>query len=394
MRLGFVTLVFVALLVSCSKKKERRYEEDHAKLFGFIETTSGRGLAEQAIDIANRVTASDQPVIYGSWQKPPDKNTSVPVYWVVTSGPLSDSDILLVPDNERCILANRNGFRKFIEFLKSAPLSSFGDDLPQENILAMMLLHELGHIVNNHGGSYSEDEPWTIQDVERLNVDDNESKSNELEADQYVADSVRTTMHDATNAGSMDAMSMSLMIIKLAFQLRQAQGSYLHWINARSVRWDNGYSHPNLMLRLLTLQYLITPNETTREQLDSFLLGRKYPGHNTEEVWGSAKEENEGRSEGGTGHFYIRNRADEELRVYFCSKGGDHSDWLSYQLVLGVATGETSPVMPNSDLRISFTYSTEKLNSETSLGIIRVIDLVEGDRIDVSKNGFEINNAE
>src|SRR5208283_2137811 len=103
---------------------------------------------------------------------------------------------IFVPGNERCVLVEEPALREFItRFFGEG--SEDSDDAA--SFVAVMLLHEAGHLHYGDAGNYSAFEEDTNGGHKSLNVDKSKEKEIEFRADRFAADQLKQATSDTTN---------------------------------------------------------------------------------------------------------------------------------------------------------------------------------------------------
>lgn len=268
-------MVLVVFLYSCVAKENM--PPDHARKYGFKDAILHRALVDSAIDMTNQILRDSVDVrLISSWREPTQSQAKfVPVYLLQEYG-LAKSDVVFVPDNERCIFINEKGM---LEFLRSYTDELSGFSVNLSKFLAIILLHEVGHLHFGDTGSYTGVGDVTVSGLNRV---DNFGKDAELRADLFAAEQIR----EAGNIGSNEfalGMYMRLTLSNIqsnVFRQRMFGDNFgSTTLRSPKVFWDKGYSHPNFELRLLIICYAVFQDTQTREALEDFLDRRNNPGN-------------------------------------------------------------------------------------------------------------------
>lgn len=139
--------------------------------------------------------------------------------------------------------------------------------LPLEELLALVLLHEVGHVVLGHSeGRFQSARGGPF------NVEMTEGELRELEADQWAARGLKAAIdspvgRDQEIAALSIAMWLHIMGVSIIVQRVERDESI---DPPSSVFGESGYSHPNLELRLLTMLSVLDPegNEGFRARFE------------------------------------------------------------------------------------------------------------------------------
>jgi hypothetical protein len=228
---------------------------------------------ERAIVIVNaavgdpnmRLALSDDDVATSS------DGERIPVLHIATDP--DRSVVAEVPAGCRGIVVDGSNFGRNFAHLAADNVLMQGK---QVEMLVFLLLHELGHISN---GDYAAFLPRTSRRL--LNVDTNVDKQKENKADEFVAQILKREMARLGN-GEVPPESLGLNLAALDAVLFLSSLSFV--VSTRStldcfgcrtlglpqIFWDHSYSHPNLELRLLRINYAIDGSETSKELLDTY----------------------------------------------------------------------------------------------------------------------------
>jgi hypothetical protein len=136
--------------------------------------------------------------------------------------------------------------------------------------LAVILLHEAGHFEYGDAGLYGE--PVAIN-KDSLPVQLNESKNKELRADRFAGDQIRSASKSSGHR-QKTAMDLSLCLINAGWNLfhhRLIDNFGATTLRLPSAFGDRNYSHPNLELRLLIINYAASHQEAALQLLQDFL---------------------------------------------------------------------------------------------------------------------------
>ena len=240
--------------------------EDVIRTYNFRTTALDRDLANEAIVLVNLVLGGDSPLpIAPHWDTPGEG--SVPLYWVGSRGlTRSRDDMMFVVKACPCIIAQPSVFSEWL----SSHSGDRGDgrlhvlDLSPPHILAIFLLHELGHIHHEHDGRAVGE-----RDNGRVNLDESTSKERESLADTYVADVLRSAMGDSNFERVMAAEMIMMELGKLSFNLNGITAIESSHLLPAGV-WDRGVSHPNFELRVLEVIHRVRNSPETREAVEWF----------------------------------------------------------------------------------------------------------------------------
>lgn len=205
---------------------------------------------------------------------------AVPVFLVHAPGRPSRAGShrawIKVPDGRKCIIIEEEAMAATLNGPESGG-SETTLSVKGEERLAVMMLHEVGHIANGDYGAFDEGVP---PDLSSLNLRGGLEKSREFRADSYAAKAIESAVRSTggNSDGRMAAMSLGMCLSSWSFNLseeRLLENFGATSLSLPSVFWDRGNSHPNIELRILTIQHLLHGNETSGKLLDDFLLHRR-----------------------------------------------------------------------------------------------------------------------
>jgi len=200
--------------------------------------------------------------------KPVTGQKSIPVS-LVHGDFVSDADVALIVDRS-CVFVNHDWKAQV------APLfggnTSAAMDLEPGDALAIILLHEVGHI--QPGGL--PDNPAITALLDSLGS----AKKEEMRADAFAAQQLAMAFKRKWET-SMTASHLSMALSQISWNLQANRmlnnfgATSLHLPSAFN---EKGLSHPNLELRFLVINFLLNPNEAALNLLNTFLDARAHPG--------------------------------------------------------------------------------------------------------------------
>ena len=139
----------------------------------------------------------------------------------------------------------------------------------QVEMLALLLLHELGHIVLGHHGAFipSSNKPT-------LNLTMTASKAREDAADAFATRVLREEF-EAMGSGKAFVPAAMLTVFLANLSLTISTQNTLNCFGCRvlgspDIFWDHSHSHENLEYRLLKMNHAIVPTQTSKRLLDDF----------------------------------------------------------------------------------------------------------------------------
>jgi hypothetical protein len=247
---------------------------NYAKKYGFTETTDYRDILETAIGYVNWIVDDSLKLkIVPAWNvyQKDSGMEEIPVYntLITPTGKYSPGFCSL---KDRCIFIDAYQIPLlqgiFYHKYKDSSIVTIGDISP-EHLVAIILLHEVGHLVNNDTASYFA----TInksQSDRLLNIEDNYLKKRELEADKFAALQIKSSS-DTTHNKNVQIVKKSLEI-QLALLLsgvcqifnRADKAMKLNVMsNAPEMYFlimDSSYAHYNMEMRTFHMAKTMSPD--------------------------------------------------------------------------------------------------------------------------------------
>ncbi len=255
----FLVAVCAALAVTgCGRAPDLLKEND------WRESTENREEVDKAAELCNNILAPElsRLKLRTVWS---NTKGGVPIYLVGLSN-LTWSDMLFVPEEDEAIVIGRPQLDAFFaKYLKNP------EDRPR--LLALFLLHELGHIHHGDGGSYAA--PGSTG----LNTDGTEQKHKEEAADKFAVDQVRDGLQaDQPVPRFTASISVGNALGMFSFNVNTSALVQDFGGRSRNRFWDMGYTHPNFERRLLAMQHALAPSAASAELLRQFDEDRNAAG--------------------------------------------------------------------------------------------------------------------
>lgn len=240
--------------------------------FGLVEAPSGRPTVQVAIGLVRKILPDPPPlVIEPGWgSNRPDQ--AVPVHAVAGQG-LGHNELVSIYSDCRCILVKTGDLNRWLQDKVGSGSALMNID--QGALLAYMLLHEIGHFVDGDvDGAMSSPAPGGVGS---LNRDDTAQKDREAAADRFAAASLKEALQSG-GARGVSAGEVTMALSNLSWNLSAHR--LLDDFGATSLAkpqafWDTGYSHPNIELRVLTVNALVSGSDAAKQLLDEFRDRRK-----------------------------------------------------------------------------------------------------------------------
>ena len=174
--------------------------------------------------------------------------------------------MIFVPKEcKQCIFLQSSVFHDWLK--DHSDPKSVSLKLDDNMVLAFFLLHELGHI---HQGEASE---AIGTNGISYNISDTHQKALERAADEYAASKIREAANKRGTSRATTAMQVEMALTNLSWNL--ASNRLLNHfggtsLNSPNLFWDNGYTHPNIELRILTVNDLIDKTEDSHKLIEDF----------------------------------------------------------------------------------------------------------------------------
>ena len=260
----------LALRVACAVKPATSRKDD---LTDFAVVAEGREVTLLAIAKVNDLLKTEPPLkLRAAWIAATlEDKDAIPVDNVDVPSK-NKGMICLVPPGRRVIYVEAAQ----IPSLPKTFSGGFKDglDVKPEEILAVCLLHECGHIRNEDYKLLNFADP-----TQQYNIDATEVKRIEVKADEFAADQIKAGLQrgqptlrflSAANA-SMTAQNVSFNL--LGHRVLDEFGATA--LRKPDALADLDYQHPNFELRFLNINYLVSGSDTARALLEDFIRLRK-----------------------------------------------------------------------------------------------------------------------
>jgi hypothetical protein len=245
-------------------------QDDPVLSRGLVHSTRERATVLEAIASANKVLAAKGYTLFLAEVAAPAADLRLPVY-LVRAMDRTKATPAAVPKGCRCIFVEADALAAWI---KAHSEGSGRMALNTANVLAYMLIHEVGHVVNgNDAGAYDQG-AWS-----QLNLEPSFAKANEEGADDFAAGLIRDLSNaQGGSAGALAASWISMELSKLSWNMqayRTLDEFGASVMGKPVVYFDPSYSHPNLAWRVLRSNYLIHQSAETKALLDAFDAARQ-----------------------------------------------------------------------------------------------------------------------
>ena len=240
---------------------------DPVEASGYRQSVQGRPLVETASRAANAVLSSSSSFrLKPSWSigATEDPASSDIELFLIAATPTPF--VIQVPFRScRCIFIQEEAFRTSVA--RYARNSKRTSNIDPSQLLAFMLLHEVGHQKEGHPGYMDRESP-------DLNFDDNEIKARERAADEFAAQALIAASKDTNRIDAfLRAMEIEMALSKISFNLTGIRvidhfgGSTLC---SKDLFADRGVSHPNFELRIVKVNDIISGTPTSHQLVADF----------------------------------------------------------------------------------------------------------------------------
>jgi hypothetical protein len=182
---------------------------------------------------------------------------------------VSDADVAIIADGS-CIFVNRDWKSQLAPFFGKDTTGTM--DLEPGDALVIILLHEVGHIQS----AALPDNPAISALVASLGS----GKQEEMRADAFAAGQIAAASRRKWDP-TMAAYHVNMALSHISWNLqadRMLNNFGATSLNLPSAFNEKGLSHPNLELRFLAINYLVHPDKTSLDLLNTFLDARAHPG--------------------------------------------------------------------------------------------------------------------
>lgn len=141
-----------------------------------------------------------------------------------------------------------------------------------EDMLAFLLLHEVGHIANEHYGQF-----LPVENSVDPNIIPSIDKDAERQADQFVIDLLRPRIANELPDETLIAHRILTFIGLYSFTIAGTNSINCFGcrpLGSTDIFWDHSRTHENLELRLLKINHGIHPSDTGEKLLRDFEASR------------------------------------------------------------------------------------------------------------------------
>lgn len=231
--------------------------------FSLRNPTASFGPLHEAIAIVNATVDDPEHILSLVDESGPEPN-KIPVFDVRSR----DSRGLVARVQRGCRAILIGGAEFDQQFARLAGQDSLIDGNKTE-MLALLLLHELGHIKHGHYGPF-----LPRSGRPGYNLEASTSKTLENEADMFVVDVLSKEIQAlGTGDANLPAVMVALFVSKLSLHIsvQAALDCFgCRPLGSREIFWDHSMSHENLEYRLLKMNHELAPSATSQRLIDDF----------------------------------------------------------------------------------------------------------------------------
>jgi len=313
-RAARLVIACLLLLSACSSSPST--DDDLPAQYGLAQTVRDRDLAEQAIVLVDfLLPPSERLRLRPTWpqsglypalhfeansESPAFRTEAVPgkffddtlvirnadaipVFLIDGSG-LGQVETAFVPDGEHAIFIDADGLDALFDgFAMSGSLAvQQHNSFDRALVLAVVLLHELGHLHYGDRGSYDTPQRFMPADVGQPST---RIHNPELRADRFASEAIERgwathEMHSAISGPYGKAMIANNLVRAVAvasnsFDLNLDPQGVLSGVQRPELFNQQGLSHLNLYLRLLVLMQQLDPTRERQAELEWIATPRK-----------------------------------------------------------------------------------------------------------------------
>lgn len=236
--------------------------------FGLTDAPRDRTLVKKVVETANEVLGAGALQFRIGWG--PIRPATVPVYAVGDDG-MGRLEIMTTYDECRCVVVQAGALAAWLA--ESHGKREALVTIEPDDVLAYMLLHEMGHIRNGDHGAW--DAPASSAPVPNLAA--TRDKDAEVAADRFAAVAVKTAQAvSSTRAVTASMLAVAIATLSWNLQAHRALDDFGGTtLRKRQLFWDKGLTHPNLEWRILVVNDLIENTARTHQLVLDFEAGRQ-----------------------------------------------------------------------------------------------------------------------
>ncbi|NEP24884.1 hypothetical protein [Moorena sp. SIO3I6] len=246
---------------------------NYPQIFDYQESALHRSFIEESIKIANQVLDDEIKLkLIPGWKDRELSTQDIPVY--VIDQDSIPGKVIFVPKNNKCIFINNGQIKSISNIFYEQSPENIGIELDISNIWAILLLHEVGHVYYE---DYKKSNEYSSNDTKEksneYNLNDTIEKSIEARADRFASMEIKKAFTPG-NEGFFVASSLWTELSKISWNqtIDQTINNFgASAVGSKNVFWDNSNSHQNIVLRILHMNHLLNPTESSQALIDRFL---------------------------------------------------------------------------------------------------------------------------
>jgi hypothetical protein len=242
--------------------------------YGLSESAVDHPTVEPAIRMANLVLGPSSAATFAPGWKTPSSASAVRVVAAAPEG-LGETEVMTSYHQCNCVIVQVGRMSAWLSQQTGTGEALLAIDI--RNLIAYMLLHEMGHVKLGDvvGDEISSGE---TSQAERFNLNPTTQKEHEVAADLYAAKAIAAAEQEKGTDRGVAAARIDVTLAQLAWNLAEHRlidnfgGTALH---RPSLFYDVGLSHPNLEWRILSVSAAISDSPTSRKLLSDFESSRE-----------------------------------------------------------------------------------------------------------------------
>jgi hypothetical protein len=272
MRLVSVSVVLLWALTGCHRSDT--LEIGGIESYGLAESPVDHPAVQEAVKTANLVLGADPAKFAPGWNS--DVATKAIRVFAATTKGLGKSEVMTSFRQCRCVVVQVGRVQDWLK--QETGSSSALLSIDMKNLLAYMLLHEMGHITHGDVAGAEDAVQSTATSISKFNLESTAQKAREVEADRFAAHTIADGEREKGSDRGVAATELATTLAELSWNLGVHRsldsfgGTALH---EPELFYDAGLSHPNLEWRILSVNAEISGSPTSLELLHQFEEDRK-----------------------------------------------------------------------------------------------------------------------
>jgi len=242
--------------------------------YGLAESPVDHPLLEQAVKTANLVLGTALTRFVPGWKI--DGSASAIRVFAATAKGLSTSEIMTSFPQCQCVVVQVGRMQDWSKHETGDSSALLPIDM--KNLLAYMLLHEMGHITHGDVAVSERALQSKSTGASKFNLDSTAQKAREVAADGFAAHAIAEGEGEKGSDRGLAATEVATTLAELSWNLGAHRsldsfgGTALH---DPALFLDAGLSHPNLEWRILSVNGEISGSPAAQQLLQQFEQGRK-----------------------------------------------------------------------------------------------------------------------